>query len=539
MYKVFIADDEIYVLSLIDRLIDWERMNLTLVGTADNGLSAFEQIQRLRPDIVIVDVKMPGIDGISLMQKVRALDERVHFIIISGHKRFEYAKSAMKYNVEDYILKPINKDELVSILSRITEKLTAERDAEHAQKSSVHQLGASTQSLNRVFLEQYLSGRIPPDELSMDEVNAKYFLNFRSGAFRFVIIQLGSREEALDRSFVETMMSLLSGHFTELFKDICYAVVSCAKAQTITALVNYDPAREGAFQAGLRRYHDRIREILLKFEKLYTNEYLGLRVGQLEDIGRSLSAAELAQQSRITLGIDRVIDSDTVAHDAKCIEEVFGDKHIQALEAAIRSLDAGKIRLQIMDLFARAETHKSRENAIFHLTAAEILMQFSRFVQQIDLKQADAALQQRCFQKFSSMCAAPGEMAQVVSQEIENYMKEHMGEGRGGEHRAVRIARRHIAENYASPISLSTIAGIVNISPIYFSVIFKKEAGVNFLDYLNKQRIEKSKELLKQTSLNIQEVSLAVGFQDQRYYAKMFRKLVGVTPTEYRNFHAK
>ena len=112
MYKVLIVDDEKYVISLIEKLIDWEKLGINVVGSAGDGMKGVELVEELKPDILIADVKMPGFDGISLVKRVREIDRDIKFIIISGHKKFEYAKSVMKYNVEDYILKPIDKEEL-------------------------------------------------------------------------------------------------------------------------------------------------------------------------------------------------------------------------------------------------------------------------------------------------------------------------------------------------------------------------------------------------------------------------------------------
>ncbi|KLU68426.1 MAG: hypothetical protein RHS_5755 [Robinsoniella sp. RHS] len=135
MFKVMIVDDEIFIISLIEKLIDWEKYGMCIAGTADNGMTALEEVKRLQPDIIIVDVRMPGYDGITFMQKVRELNDKVKFVVISGHKKFEYAKSAMQYNVEDYLLKPVSKNELEQILQKLGTKLESEKQNEAVLKS--------------------------------------------------------------------------------------------------------------------------------------------------------------------------------------------------------------------------------------------------------------------------------------------------------------------------------------------------------------------------------------------------------------------
>ncbi len=117
--KVVVADDERRVCALIVALIDWDGLGLQNVGTAYDGLEAFEVIKREKPDLVITDIRMPGLDGLELISKAKALYPDLQFIIISGHKQFDYAQSAIKYGVGEYLLKPIKKQELNQTLQRM------------------------------------------------------------------------------------------------------------------------------------------------------------------------------------------------------------------------------------------------------------------------------------------------------------------------------------------------------------------------------------------------------------------------------------
>ena len=123
MFKVLIVDDEIYVVALIRKLIDWDKFDMKVEGTANDGITALNMVKEINPDLVIVDIRMPGYDGISFMDKVREFNTNVRFIVISGHKQFDYAKGAMRNNVEDYLLKPINKEELESVLGNVHKQL--------------------------------------------------------------------------------------------------------------------------------------------------------------------------------------------------------------------------------------------------------------------------------------------------------------------------------------------------------------------------------------------------------------------------------
>lgn len=134
MLKVVLADDENKILLLLQKLIDWERLGYEIVGTANDGLRALELVREKQPDLLLTDVRMPGCSGIELIQQARDVQPNLHFIIISGYRKFEYAQSALKYGVEDYLLKPIKQEELTGILMRLSDKMGEEAALEFRLK---------------------------------------------------------------------------------------------------------------------------------------------------------------------------------------------------------------------------------------------------------------------------------------------------------------------------------------------------------------------------------------------------------------------
>lgn len=136
MLSVVLADDENKILLLLQKLIDWESLGYEIAGTANDGLRALELVREKQPDLLITDVRMPGCSGIELIQRAKDLQPNLHFIIISGYRKFEYAQNALKYGVEDYLLKPIKQDDLIGILLRLKDKLGEEAALEFRLKKS-------------------------------------------------------------------------------------------------------------------------------------------------------------------------------------------------------------------------------------------------------------------------------------------------------------------------------------------------------------------------------------------------------------------
>ena len=136
MIKVVLADDEKKVVLLLQKLIDWEKQGFEIVGIANDGIHALELVREKQPQLLITDIRMPGCDGIELIRQARELQPGIHFVIISGYRQFEYAQNALKYGVEDYLLKPLKKDDLNGILLRVREKLGEEAALEYQLKKS-------------------------------------------------------------------------------------------------------------------------------------------------------------------------------------------------------------------------------------------------------------------------------------------------------------------------------------------------------------------------------------------------------------------
>lgn len=154
MIKVFLIDDERKIIALIERLVDWENLGLEVVGSANSGKKGLDSIIELKPDIVITDIRMPGIDGLEMIRCVRDMGLNVHFILISGHKHFEYAQSAIKYGVENYLLKPVNKQELVDNLVNVRDKILNEKDMMLEQVSMQSKVRIASGKMRKQFMSK-------------------------------------------------------------------------------------------------------------------------------------------------------------------------------------------------------------------------------------------------------------------------------------------------------------------------------------------------------------------------------------------------
>ena len=183
MIKVVLADDEKKVVLLLQKLIDWEKQGFEIVGIANDGIHALELVREKQPQLLITDIRMPGCDGIELIRQARELQPGIHFVVISGYRQFEYAQNALKYGVEDYLLKPLKKDDLNGILLRVREKLGEEAELEYQLKKSDDQRQRMLLSLLKSAIDRQQVF------LRADQANDEFGFHFAEGSYCSVLIK--------------------------------------------------------------------------------------------------------------------------------------------------------------------------------------------------------------------------------------------------------------------------------------------------------------------------------------------------------------
>lgn len=534
MFDVLIVDDEKLIVSLIENLVQWEDFDMQVVGTADNGYSALEQVDKLRPDIVIVDVRMPGCDGLAFMKKVREINSSIRFIVISGHKKFEYAKSAMQYNVEDYLIKPINKGELEHILGKLKSKLDQQKQTELIEEKRVKDLLAGKIQLKKHFIEIFVEKAEDMEQIGREEANRTYLTNFQEGIFQIVILKIDCYKIRPDSGFVERLLYQIKEHIIEYLQPACYEVLAVSGTDCVYVICNYDMAVQKEVGNCLEKYRDDATERLKIFEEITLTICKGEAVDSFRLLGKSMKGAKRGIEARTALGVQRTIAAEEIKEDEGVILTVVSDDVREKWKKVIRGFQMNEIKAQIFVIFSAAERYMKKDNLIFYKTLLALHEEFYGYIKKIDLYKFSYETLLRELEENLRWDYTGRMMAADLEKQIEKYIDEYAGNENPDMNPAVKIAKKYIAENYQNNISMAGMAEMVNLNPVYFSMLFKREAGINFLDYLNKYRLEISKQYLKQIQYNINEVTEASGFRDSKYFSRLFKKTFGITPTEYR-----
>ena len=186
--KVAIADDEPMVCVVVEDSIDFDGIGLDLVGTAYDGPALLDIVEKELPDIVITDINMPGISGLELIREIKQLDIECRFIVISGYAQFDYARNALKYRVEDYLLKPINPEELNDVLRKIKNSILIEQEHMDQNTAIIENYERSKEALHALFLSRVLNGNAVLE--NSDKVFNEYGITFPNGLFQGAIVKL-------------------------------------------------------------------------------------------------------------------------------------------------------------------------------------------------------------------------------------------------------------------------------------------------------------------------------------------------------------
>ncbi len=288
--KVVIADDEERICQLIQALINWDSLEMEIAGMAHNGIEAFDVVQKVRPDILITDIRMPGLSGLELIEKVKAACPEVEIIIISGYAHFEYAQQAIRFGVGHYLLKPINKAELTETLEKLKSKIGQRQESERDKQVLIQKAQKNEDYMRSKLLTQLLNG----EQVSLNEeiLKNQYGITLKSGLIQSFCLKMDCEEEALGTSSVSVLMEkaleILDRNLREKGLD---PIMECQGFYCI-GLLNYESRQQEDVRRILKNALSQLELQKAIFKSVEFSLALGRAVRgaeDLEDAGPELS----------------------------------------------------------------------------------------------------------------------------------------------------------------------------------------------------------------------------------------------------------
>lgn len=540
MFKVLIADDEELICELIANSIVWEEMGIELIGWTNDGISAYDIAIKNNADLIITDIRMPGLDGISLIKKVIGSLPNCRFIVISGYQDFEYVKDALKLGVVNYILKPIDEDELSETIKTVKTDYQKQMETLMAEEHNQEHLRIFDETQMRLR-ESYLSKLLKNVETDrrkdIENINSEYGFTFENGIFVCAIITIDGadykNDDGTQHNFVFEKISEL---FCKFLKKTCYCIYFTEIDNNLACILNYSMDNS-------TNVKNLLNEILKHINQTQIGGYYEISIGMGTEtneytlLSESYKSARLSAMSRIVCGKNKLIDIreyNFVTIDINGILTIeWENQFICMLE--IMNIEAAKNC--IINAFDKLKYIENVDPTIYFEIYEYILEIFHKTLRQafqeclIDGNLIENSKMQ------AVRCSTPMEMVESLNGIIEEILNSCINFKQSQNRKTIELAITYIKNNYVKQIMLSDVADYVYLSPVYFCSLFKKEVGVNFTDYLTKYRMNVARRLLTCIQYNISEVSEKVGYKDTKYFSKLFKKVVGVSPAEYRKLH--
>ena len=542
MLKIFLAEDEVVVRETIKRMIPWEELGFELVGEAADGEMALPLLIRQQPDLLITDIKMPFMDGLTLARLAKKEIPGLKVVILSGYDDFNYAKQAIGIGVEDYLLKPITKNALIERLSEIRSRYEHEKTQKEYYEKFQREMQAYEKNSSRDFFEALVGGSM--DMMEVYKRAEKLGLDIVAEAYNVLIFTMncdedfsGQRDEysSWEAESLELLENFFAGHSSAmLFRSNIFSYGVLLKGQRET------------IEENTRACVDEIRKILSR--QAGRREWflaVGQSVERLSQIQKSYHTASRAFSQRY------LYDENILYYDEMETMEHPGGQAETEDNAYLQKVDVNALNPAILQKFLSNGLQEETENFVkdyFYAIGQEPMeslvfrnyvilnVRFSviSFIKGLgcDTNEMESAdTEEVLAESGKNMESAIAYAKKMISQAIEI-----RDQNSGNKNRSIlKTAVDFIDSHYMDEeISLNTVANVANVSSNHFSALFSQNMGQTFIEYLTTLRMNKAKELLRCTGMRSSEIAGEIGYKDAHYFSYLFKKTQGMTPSDYR-----
>lgn len=529
MYRLMLVDDEGIVLNSLSFIIEKNYEEQFEIETAKSGRSAIETAERFRPDVIFMDIQMPGINGIEAMKEIRQILPSAIFVVLTAYDKFDYAKEAINLGVLDYLNKPFNQKSIIKVVDQALAELNLRREKRRQDLQTKERL----ETVIPIIENGFVANIILQEPFDEDIDNYKNLLGIADSYGYILVVVFGDNQQ---------------GNY------MTNAVGSSVKAQTV--------------------YYTKVREVI---KESFNNAIVGgINSNKISVfIPKDTATMEYSERSEIIEKSRVAVRNLRSATDILFRIGIGGVKRlkncVKSYEEAVKALYATSGSVAHVDDLPIAVSYEESypvalEDDIFEKLADKdidgclyssaeffdwMVKQHSDDIMSVQLKSLEFVLRAE-----SEMYKSGGHtyafesrkdyLSELLSLNDLNSLKQWYLEkmrnavsnmstgGQNHTHHLIKKALDYIDDNFRKDISLNEISEELNISSYYFSKLFKDETGEGFVEYLTKRRVDKAKEMLKDPEKSIKEIGSECGYFDPNYFSRIFKKSTGMTPTEYK-----
>ncbi|MBB6729518.1 response regulator [Cohnella zeiphila] len=526
MYRLLIVDDEPEIREGLRLKIDAERLGLDWAGEASNGIEALEKLEEELIDIVVTDMNMPVMDGVSFLETCRERYPDVRVVVITGYEDFQYARAALRNQASDYLLKPVARDELNGVLAKLTAAMDAERKKREQEAKTRWELTQYYKEMKEHFILRLVKGDLDREQTVLDGAGRFGLEDWAERDVRFLTAGFRERDVRAAGADSESATAGAPELFRLPFERICRQRAAAA-APACEAF--RDPNYPGLMH--FVTWED--EEWLNRFaEDLREQSRAALGFEPTAGLSRSVSGFRQWKEGYLSSLLAWNLSESELAGDDRRAENAL-EPTDEEMSVASRHLAKGE-----QDAFDRTVRHLLQE------ALAVSPARFVKVIFQVYLLLEAAANELRLRLDSSEQLWLRPEMALALDNVdkagaflggiARKIGRRRQAEADGGDLSLIENARQYIQDNYMSDLNLTQIAERFNYNASYFSELFKNKVGKTFIQYLTEVRMAQAVRLLETTQLGLWDISELTGFGSASYFSSKFKRMYGMSPSDYR-----
>lgn len=518
--KILIVDDEVIIRTGLCTVIDWEALGMTLLPPAESAEETLERLEDEQPDIVLTDIRMPGMDGIELAKAIKERRPDTEIVILTGYDDFGYARQALREGVTDYLLKTSGPEEIMMAAMKAKQNLLAKWE-------TMKQEAAQGAALRSRWLEELLNGggKKPAAAGAGAEAAARSWLEERGvtttdpdgdGLLPMRVMLVGASGWEGER-FAELMLGAAESQLLERLPS-----VALRKSDRIILVLQAGEGWSGVSR--LARAVEAVGEAL-KCDVFAT---VGEPAAHLSELARSYAEAEAAFAYRPLLGDRGLVEAkDVIAR--KGGRTVCSAKEEHELSALLMNSDATQLRNWTSGIVREQLADPEVTPATLQAFLQSVVIAAHRWLDRALNNGLEASVSAPVLALRAGVPLEDELFKPLLS--VLNAFHDRASAGRYAYiHRAIAYIQQHLDRH----LTLQQVAGFVHVNPNHFSEMFKKETGQSYMEYVTRERMQRAANILLTTRKKISEVAGEAGYEDIKYFSQQFKRVMGCTPSEYR-----
>lgn len=532
MLKVFLVEDEFVVREGIKNNVDWISHGYEFCGEASDGELAFPMIQKLKPDILITDIRMPFMDGLKLSRLTKKELPFTEIIILTGYEEFEYAKEGIKIGIAEYLTKPISAEELLRAVDGLAVKIEEKNQERKIRERYVKEMEENFQKEKKELFHYLVTGSKSAAELL--ELANNLDIDLSSMWYNVVLLKTQSKNH--EREEYSGSLIEIETRFEKLSEDDGHLLIFDRNLEGKALLFKADTKEE--LEQLQNDYIDWVRDILAEYENIRYFGGIGMPVNRLRELPLSFERASHAFAHRYLMKDSHILNSAELEQGTYLEQEEFDISHVDP-----RQIDRSRIKeflklgerdeaiYFVEEFFKGLGSNAMKSNIFRQYITMDAYFCIVNFLESLQISREEIEPFDVTSAPLQNMENAVSYVASIITKAVE--LREQKASNRYED--IVEEVMSYIQEHYAEEeLSLNMLASHVNFSPNHLSMVFSQQTGQTFTKYLTDFRMNKAKELLRCTGKRSSEIGLEVGYKDPHYFSYLFKKTQGMTPTQYR-----